>query len=119
MTSKKHTLDIKTSGDFADDPEGAMDALDSTGFALFMINDNWMNDERARKEWRFAVEHDKPMIYIFSDTLNLVKKHNLRFLFEAPKNLIGTINDYGDTKQTGNYIQAMISAYCENNDIKL
>jgi len=32
--------EIKTSGDFKHDPEGAIDALSKTGFAIFMISKN-------------------------------------------------------------------------------
>jgi hypothetical protein len=116
--SKKHTLSIKTSGDFENDPEGAIDALDKTGFALFMISKHWFSDERAIKEWRFARDANKPMIYIFRDVKEIIKEPQLYNLMIAPT-LIGTINDYGDTKQTGIYIQAMIASYCKVNDIEL
>ena len=120
MTSegKKHTMHIKTSGDFKNDPEGALDAIDATGFALFMISKHWFSDERARKEWRFARDAGKPMIYIFRKPKEFVHEPLLEKMMTA-STLIGTVNDYGDTAQTGNYIQAMIAAYCKSNDIKL
>jgi len=115
---KKHHLSIKTSGDFENDPEGALDALDATGFALFMINKNWFADIRAVQEWRYAMEIGKPMIYIFRDNEEIIKEPLLLKMMQYP-HLIGTVNDYGDTEKTGRFIQALIAAYCENNDIKL
>lgn len=116
--SKKHKMTIKTSDDFKNDPEGAIDALDATGFALFMINKKWFDDTRAIMEWRFAKDHGKPMIYIFRDNKEIVKNPLLSEMMSAPT-LIGTINDYGDTVVTGNYIQAMIAAYCKEHNIEL
>lgn len=115
---KKHTMEIKTSKDFANNPEGALDALDATGFALFMISPVWFNDERAKKEWRFAMDHKKPMIYIFREPEKIVKEPLLLKMMQAPT-LIGTINDYGDTDRTGVYVQAMIAAYCKDHNIVL
>jgi hypothetical protein len=38
--TKKTKIEIKTSGDFENDPEGAMDALDQSGFLVFMVTEN-------------------------------------------------------------------------------
>lgn len=105
-------IQIKTSGDFENDPEGAIDALEKTGFAIFMITDKWFSDKRAQKEWRFAKDVKKPMLYLFTDPEKLVVKHDLTNLMEVPT-LIGTINYYGDMKKTGMYIQAIIAAFKE------
>ena len=116
--NEKHNLSIKTSGDFEHDPEGALDALDATGCAIFMISEKWFEDKRAVKEWRYARDAKKPMIYIFRNTEKLVKIPKLEELMMAPT-LIGTINDYGDTEATGKYIQAMIAAFCKVNDVEI
>ncbi len=118
MTSKKHTLSIKTSEDFKDDPEGAVDAIDKTGFALFIVNKKWFEDERAKKEWRFARDAKKPLIYVFNNTKEIVKEPLLLEMMQAPT-LIGTVNYYGDGTDTAKYIQAMVAAYCKVNDIEL
>lgn len=111
-----HKIEIKTSGDFEDDPQGAMDALDKSGFLVFMITDKWYDDERAQKEWRFAKDMDKPMVYIINES------GRARFRADMfTQNLVATINDYGDTKNTGNYLQAFIATYqrnLEKNDSK-
>lgn len=104
-----HKIEIKTSGDFEDDPQGAMNALDQSGFLIFMISDNWYDDKRAQKEWRFAKDMDKPMVYI----LNESGRKRFRADMFTP-NLIGTINDYGDTEKTGRYLQAFMAAYQKN-----
>ena len=111
-------MDIKTSGDFENNPEGALEALDATGFAIFMISEKWFDDDRAVKEWRYARDVKKPMIYVFRDTKKLVEIPKLAELMMV-QTLIGTVNDYGDTEATGKYIQAMIAAYCKVNDIEL
>jgi len=103
-----HTIDVKTSGDFENDPEGALDALHKTGFAVFMITKAWFEDKRAQKEWRFAKDMGKPMLYIIDKKLGV--EATQPWLYDAPL-LIGTINHYGDTKQTGVYLQAIITAY--------
>lgn len=105
----KHTVEIKTSGDFENDPEGALNALDHAGFMIFVISDSWYDDDRAQKEWRYAKDFKKPMIYLI--------KENGKARFRADMftpNLIGTINDYGDMKKTGTYVQAFIAAYEKN-----
>ncbi len=104
-----HKIEIKTSGDFDNDPQGAMDALGQSGFIVFIISDSWYDDKRAQKEWRFAKDMDKPMVYII--------KENGRKRFRADMftpNLVATINDYGDIKKTGNYLQAFVAAYEKN-----
>jgi len=108
---KKHKIEIKTSGDFENDPEGAIDALSHSGFMIFMISDKWYDDERAQKEWRFAKDMDKPMVYI----LNESGRKKFRADMFTPT-LIGTINYYGDMKKTGTYLQAFIAAYEKNLD---
>ena len=92
---KEYKVDIKISGDFDDDPQGAMDALDHSEFIAFVISDSWYDDERAQKEWRFAKDLDKPMVYIISES----GFKRFRPDMFTP-NLIGTINDYGDDYQT-------------------
>ena len=104
----KHNVEIKTSSDFENDPQGAMDALEQTGFAVFMITKYWYDDKRAQKEWRFAKDMKKPMIYIISQ--NAIPLHP-EFFTES---LIGTINDYGDTEKTATFLQAMMAAYEKN-----
>ena len=110
---KRYKTEIKTSGDFDNDPQGAIEALEKTGFAVFMITKNWYEDKRAQKEWRFAKEMKKPMVYIISES------GRAAFGFDMfTDTLIGTINDYGDTQKTGNYLQAIIAAFQENLDEK-
>lgn len=106
-----HKIDIKTSGDFDDDPQAAMDALNQSGFLMFVIDDNWYDDERAQKEWRFAKDMDKPMLYIIQES----GKKRFRADMFTP-NLVGTINDYGDIEKTGRYVQAFIAAFEKNLD---
>jgi hypothetical protein len=118
MKSKKHKMEIKTSGDFANDPEGAVDALDKTGFAIFMINEKWFDDHRAIMEWRYAKDIGKPLLYIFRDNEIIVKNPLLAEMMAAPS-LMGTINDYGDTEKTGTFVQAIIAAFCKVNDVEI
>lgn len=102
-------IEIKTSGDFDNDPQGALDALDKSGFAIFMITKEWYNDLRAQKEWRFVRDMKKPMIYVIrQDGLNGFRQDMFT------ESLVGTINDYGDTEKTGNYLHAMMTAYMKN-----
>lgn len=85
-----YTREIKTSSDFENDPQGAMDALDKSRFIVFMISDEWYDDKRAQKEWRFAKDMKKPMIYII--------KEDGRTRFRPDmfaSNLVATINHYG------------------------
>jgi len=104
-----YKAEIKTSSDFENDPQGAMDALEQTGFIIFVISDSWYDDKRAQKEWRFAKDLDKPMLYIIRES----GFKRFRPDMFTP-NLIGTINDYDDTKKTSRYIQAFIAAYQKN-----
>jgi len=111
----KYKTEIKTSGDFDNDPQGAMDALDKSGFAIFMISKKWYTDKRAQKEWRFAKDMKKPMVYII--------REDGREGFRADMftdTLIGTINNYGDSKEemdkTAIYLQAFMSAYIKLED---
>lgn len=111
--SKKHKLSIKTSGDFKNDPEGAIDALAQTGFAIFMITKEWYEDKRAVKEWRYAKDIKKPIIYILQKGVDLQK-----FLLDA--NVIGMIVIEKDNVQDSSiYIQSMLAAYCKVNKIEL
>lgn len=111
--SKKHKMSIKTSGDFKNDPEGAIDALAQTGFAIFMITEEWYDDERAVKEWRYAKDIQKPIIYILQKGVNLNK-----FLLDA--NVIGMIVIEKDKIQNSSiYLQAMLGAYCKVHNIEL
>jgi len=107
--SNKYKIEIKGSDDFKNDPQGAMDALGQSGFMLFIISDTWYDDKRAQKEWRFAKDLDKPMVYI-------IRKSGIkRFRPDMfTPNLIGTVNDYGDTEKTTTYVQAFIAAYEKN-----
>ena len=95
--------EVKTSGDFKNDPNAALDALSKTGFAIFMISKNWYDDPRAIKEWRFAREK------------NFCVEN--KFLFDAPS-LIGTIYDNGNTEEISRYLQGFIVAYEQNLDDK-
>jgi len=51
------------------------------------------------------------MVYIFDKTSKYPVEN--KFLLDAPT-LIGTINDYGDTKKTANYIEALMQAFIHN-----
>lgn len=107
----KYTRTIKTSQDFENNPQGAIDALEKTGFAVFMITKAWYTDKRAQKEWRFAKDMKKPMLYIISESG--------RDDFRADMftdNLIGTINHYGDSVKTGYYLTAIVAAFERNLD---
>jgi len=106
---KDYEVEIKISDDFENDPQGAMDALDHSGFIAFVISDSWYDDERAQKEWRFAKDLDKPMVYIIRES----GFKRFRPDMFTP-NLIGTINDYGDEEKTATYLHALITAYKKN-----
>jgi len=106
---KDYKTEIKTSGDFENDPQGAMDALDHSEFIVFVISDSWYDDKRSQKEWRFAKDLDKPMVYIIRES----GFKRFRPDMFTP-NLIGTINDYGDSEKTSRYIKALIVAYQKN-----
>lgn len=103
---RKHKMEIKTSGDFENDPQGGMDAMSQSGFVVFLITNEWYDDERAQKEWRFAKDMDKPMIYIIRED----GRKRFRPDMFTP-NLVATINDYGDTEKTGTILQGFIAAY--------
>ena len=105
------TREIKTSKDFENDPQGAIDALEKTGFAIFMITKKWYSDKRAQKEWRFAKDMKKPMLYIISES------GRDGFSSEMfTDSLIGTINHYDDSEKTGYYLTAIIAAFEKNLD---
>ena len=108
---EKYKTEIKTSADFEGDPQGALDALESTGFAIFMIGKNWYADKRAQKEWRFAKDMKKPMLYILAQDGIAGFREDM-----FTDTLIGTVNDYGNTEQTGHYVQAIMAAYIKNLD---
>jgi len=107
---KRYKTEIKTSADFKNDPQGAMDALDQTGFAIFMISKSWYNDKRAQKEWRFAKDMKKPMVYIISESGR--DGFSSKMFTDT---LIGTINSYGESddemKKTTTYLQAFMASY--------
>ena len=112
---KKFKVQIKTSADFENNPEAAIDALDKSGFAIFMISKSWYADKRAQKEWRFAKDMKKPMVYI-------IRKDG-REGFRADMftdTLIGTINSYGESedemKKTSTYLQAFMASYIKIED---
>jgi hypothetical protein len=112
---KKFKVQIKTSADFENNPEAAIDALDKSGFAIFMISESWYEDSRAQKEWRFAKDMKKPMVYIIKED---GKSGFRKDMFT--ETLIGTINHYGDSademKKTWTYLQAMMAAYVQISD---
>lgn len=102
-------IDVKTSGDFEDDPQAGMDAMAQSGFLVFVISDDWYDDSRVQKEWRFAKDSDKPMIYIIR------KSGRARFRPDMfTPNLIATINDYGNGAETARYVQAFMAAHIKN-----
>ena len=98
--------EVKFSNQFKDDPVGALRALDKTNVAVFLISKRWFDDVRAQKEWRHAVDLEKPLIYIFDKT----KKYEVenKFLLNIP-NLVGTINHYGNMKKTSILLDMMVS----------
>jgi len=106
---KDYKAEIKTSGDFENDPQGALDALEQSGFAIFVISKEWYNDKRAQKEWRFVRDLKKPMVYIIKQ--NGIADFRKDMFTES---LIGTVNDYGDAEQTATYIKAMMIAYMKS-----
>jgi len=103
--------EFKASYEFDNDPEGAIDALSKSGFAIFMIGKSWFEEKRAINEWRFAKDMGKPMLYIFKREKNFCVEN--KFLFDVPS-LIGTIYDTGNTEETARYVQAIILAYEKN-----
>ena len=112
---KKYKATIKTSADFKNNPEAALDALDKSGFAIFMISQEWYEDSRAQKEWRFAKDMKKPMVYIIKENAKSGFREDM-----FTETLIGTINHYGDSpeemKKTWTYLQAMMAAYVQVSD---
>jgi len=114
---KKYKVQIKTSGDFENNPEAAIDALDKSGFAIFMISESWYDDKRAQNEWRFAKDMKKPMVYIIKEDGRNGFRNDM-----FTETLIGTINLYGDSedemKKTWTYLQAMMAAYVKISDDK-
>ena len=111
-TKPSYKREIKTSSDFENNPQGALDALEKTGFAVIMITKSWYKDKRAQKEWRFLKDMKKPMVYIVSESGR--DKFTTEMLFT--ENLIGIIHDYGDTEKTSNYLQAILTAFEHNLD---
>jgi len=112
---KKYKAEIKISKDFDNDPQGAMDALDKSGFAIFMVSKKWYTDKRAQKEWRFAKDMKKPMVYIIREDGQEGFRADM-----FTDSLIGTINNYGESKEemskTAIYLQAFMSAYIKLED---
>ncbi len=107
MNKFNKKFNVKISGDFEDDPLGALDALDKTDVAVFFISKAWFDDPRAQNEWRHVKDLGKPMIYIFDKT----KKYDVenKFLLNVP-NLCGTVNYYGDMKKMTLILKAIISS---------
>ncbi len=107
---RKYKVEIKSGDEFKDDPQGALVALDQTGFAFFMISKYWYTDKRAQKEWRFAKDMKKPMVYIISESGR--EGFSSKMFTDT---LIGTINSYGDSeeemKKTTTYLQAFMASY--------
>ena len=99
-------INVKTSGDFKDNPLGALAELAKTDVAIFFISKAWFDDPRAQNEWRHVKNLDKPIIYIFDKT----KKYDVenKYLLNVPT-LCGTINYYGDMKKTTFLLDVMIS----------
>ena len=112
---RKFKAQIKTSADFENNPEAAIDALDKSGFAIFMISKEWYDDKRAQKEWRFAKDMKKPMVYIIKENAKSGFREDM-----FTETLIGTINHYGDSaeemKKTWTYLQALMVAYIKISD---
>ncbi len=112
---KRYKAEIKTSGDFDNDPQGAMAALDKSGFAIFMISKSWYADKRAQKEWRFAKDMKKPMVYVIRED----GKDGFRADMFTDT-LIGTIHSYGeseeDMKKTAIYLKAFMASYIKIED---
>jgi len=100
-------LSVKTSGEYEHDPKGALQALDKTNVAVFLISKSWFDDKRAQTEWQHAVDLGKPMIYILKNIST--KDITDKFILNHP-NLCGTINDYGDDKQTMINLRKMIQS---------
>ena len=105
----KYKKEIKTGADFENDPEGALDALSKTGFAIFVISKEWYTDKRAQQEWRFAKDMKKPILDIIRESGRADFHYDM-----FTENLIGTVNDYGNTKETANFVDAIIQAYIHN-----
>jgi len=107
MKDEDIELNVKTSGDFEHNPNGALHALDKTNVAVFIISKSWFDDKRAQAEWQHTVDLGKPMIYIFRNiSPNDIKNKSI---LNQP-NLCGTINDYGDDKQTMINLRKMIES---------
>ncbi len=103
-------MGVAISNDFKDDEKGALKALKNSKIAVFYVSEKWFDDKRAQREWRYAKQLKKPMIYIFKNTRKLSRTTNIGFLWEGV-NLIATINDYGDVKKNAEYLKAIIRCY--------
>jgi len=120
FTINKHRLseaelNVQTSGDFEHNPKGALHALDKTNVAVFLISTSWFDDVRAQTEWQHAVDLGKPMIYIFRNiSPNDIKNKSI---MNHP-NLCGTINDYGDDKQTMINLRKMIESVAKTQKLQ-
>jgi len=103
-------MDVSISGDFKDDEIGALKAIEKTLVVVFNITRNWFDDKRSQREWEFACNLEKPMIYVIDAGVWLQPYH-----FKS--NLIATINNYGNQKQNANYLMAILSAWRKENGI--
>ena len=104
-------MDIAISGDFDDDEKKALHAIKKTYVVVFYITRSWFDDKRSQKEWEYACQLQKPMIYIIDAGVWLQPYH-------FKPNLIATINNYGDPKQNANYLKAILSAWRKENGIR-
>jgi len=109
----KYKVEVKTSTHFEDDPQGAMDALEASGFLVFMISDKWYDDKRAQKEWRFAKDMNKPLVFILLDS-GRAKFHVDMITPNLIAIIIDQSHDDSEVTITGNYLQAIIAAYKKN-----
>jgi len=103
----KKIIDVSTSGDFKD-TEATLNKIKKTKVVIFYLTRNWFNDKRSQKEWEYACEIQKPMIYIIDAGVWLQPYH-----FKS--NLIATINNYGNKKQNTNYLMAILDAWRKEN----
>lgn len=103
-------MDVAISDDFKDDEKAALKALAKTSVAVFYITTDWFKDNRSQREWNFAKNLSKPMIYIFHDTKKLIAIENFGLIFDGV-NLIATINDYGNKDTNAAYLKTLVRCY--------
>ncbi len=97
-------MDVSTSGDFKDNEEASLKAIKKTLVVIFYVTRDWLHDKRSQREWTYACELQKPMIYIIDAGIWLQPYH-------FKPNLIATINNYGNQKQNANYLMAILDAW--------